>query len=234
MLTGDSIAPRIHGIRYTTETLEEKDLSSASECVSFIAGSGVTWIDVQGLGDLDLLGRLGASIGLHPLALEDVVSVRQRPKVDDYDSHLYIIARMPVSGEAVRTEQISIFLGPNYVLTFQEHHGDCLDPVRDRLRKGKGLMRRSGPDYLAYALIDALIDSFFPVLEMYGERLEALEDELVESPDRESLEKIYDAKRDLLVLRRAIWPMRDAVNSLVREESDSGDGPDPYLPEGLL
>jgi len=220
VLTGDALPPRIHGIRYTADGLEERDLSSARDCVSFIAGEGVSWVDIQGLGDLDLLGQLGESFGLHPLALEDVVSLRQRPKVDDYDSHLYIIARMPIGGEVVRSEQVSIFVGPNFVLTFQEHYGDCLDPVRERLRKGKGLMRRSGSDYLAYALIDAIIDSFFPVLEVYGEKLEDLEDELVENPGRASLEKIYDAKRDLLVLRRAIWPMRDAVNSLVREESD--------------
>ncbi len=220
VLTGEALPPRIHAIRYTAASIEENDLASAAECATFAAGEGVTWIDVQGLSDLELLKALGEAFGLHPLAIEDVVSLGQRPKMDDYDAHIFIITRMPEAGGTVSTDQTSLFLGKNFLLTFQEHYGDCLDPVRERLRKGKGLMRRSGPDYLAYAIMDAIIDGYFPILESYGEMLEALEDEVVERPTRGSLERIHDAKRDLLTLRRAVWPMRDAVNSLLREESD--------------
>ncbi|HET6373073.1 MAG TPA: magnesium/cobalt transporter CorA, partial [Candidatus Polarisedimenticolia bacterium] len=220
MHTGEVVASRVHGIRYTATTLEERELSTAAECAEFAGQGGTTWIDVQGLSNLELLKSLGDLFHLHPLAIEDVVSVGQRPKVDDYDTHLYIIARMAETGEMLGTDQTSLFLGSNFLLTFQERHGDCLGPVRERLRKGKGLMRRSGPDYLAYAILDAIIDGFFPVLERFGEEVEALETEVVDRPTRSSLEKIHDAKRDLLVLRRAIWPLRDATNMLIREESD--------------
>ncbi|HET9481901.1 MAG TPA: magnesium/cobalt transporter CorA [Candidatus Polarisedimenticolia bacterium] len=221
MLTEEALPPRIHAIRYSPAGVEESDLSTAQECHAFASAEGTTWIDVQGLADLELLRALGELFGLHPLAIEDVVSLRQRPKADDYDSHMFIIARMPeVGGARAGTDQTSLFLGPRFLITFQEHYGDCLDPVRERLRRGKGLMRRSGPDYLAYAILDAVIDGYFPLLEAYGETLEALEDEVVDRPIRASLERIHDARRDLLTLRRAVWPMRDAVNSLVREESD--------------
>ena len=220
ILTGEAMPPRIHAIRYTQEALEELDLATANDCLALVARGGVLWIDVQGLGDLDLLRALGEIFSLHPLALEDVASIGQRPKADDYDSHIFIISRMAETGDGVTTDQTSIFLGTGFVLTFQEHYGDCLGPVRERLRKGKGLMRRSGPDYLAYAILDAIVDGYFPLLEVYGEKIEALEDEVVERPTRSSLEKIHAAKRDLLTLRRAVWPLRDAVNSLIREESD--------------
>lgn len=219
VLTGEAKPPRIHAIRYTAESLEEHDPHDAEGCLSLVAPGAVTWIDVQGLADLDLLRALGEKLGVHPLALEDVVSVGQRPKAEDYDTHLFIIARMPEPGERIVTDQTSICFGRDYILTFQEHYGDCLDPVRERLRKGKGLMRRSGSDYLAYAILDAVIDGFFPVLETFGEKLEALEAEVVEAPTRASLEEIHDAKRDLLTLRRAIFPLRDAVNSMMRGES---------------
>lgn len=220
VLTGEALAPRIHAIRYTADTLEESDPVTARECGQLAAGGGVTWIDVQGLGDVELLKSLGEIFSLHPLALEDVVSFGQRPKADEYDTHIFVIVRMPEAGGAVTTDQTSLFLGRNFLLTFQEHYGDCLGPVRERLRRGKGLMRRSGPDYLAYAIIDAIVDGYFPILESYGETLESLEDEVVERPARGSLAGIHQARRDLLTLRRAIWPLRDAVNSLIREESE--------------
>ncbi|HEY3174141.1 MAG TPA: magnesium/cobalt transporter CorA [Candidatus Polarisedimenticolia bacterium] len=220
VLTGEALPPRIHVIRYTPDSVEEMDLASAKECSAMLEGSGVVWVDVQGLGDLDLLRTLGERFALHPLALEDVVSVGQRPKADDYDTHIFVIARMPETGHGARTDQTSIFIGSRFVLTFQEHYGDCLGPVRERIRKGKGLLRRSGPDYLAYAILDSIVDGYFPLLESYGEKLEQLEDEVVERPTRASLEEIHEAKRDLLTLRRAVWPLRDAVNCLIREESD--------------
>ena len=220
VLTGDALPPRIHTIRYDAGTIEESDPHTAEECFALVNPGTVTWIDVQGLSDLDLLKALGEKFKLHPLALEDVVSFGQRPKADDYDTHLFMIARMPETGEMITTDQTSLFLGANFLITFQEHYGDCLGAVRDRLRKGKGLMRRSGADYLAYAILDAIVDGFFPVLEAFGEKIETLEAEVVERPTRGSLEQIHDAKRNLLTLRRAIFPLRDAINSLMRGESE--------------
>jgi len=220
VLTGEALPSRIHAIRYTPATIEESDPHDADECVSLISPGAITWIDVQGLADVDLLKSLGEKLKLHPLALEDVVSLSQRPKAEDYDTHLFVIVRMPEIGDTLSTDQTSLFIGPGYLLTFQEHYGDCLGAVRDRLRKGKGLMRRSGADYLAYTILDAIIDGFFPVLEAFGETLESLESEVVESPTRGSLERIHDVKRDLLTLRRAIFPLRDALNSLMRCESE--------------
>jgi len=220
VLTAEALPPRIHGIRFTPDALEEKDLTGGQECAAFAAGGAVVWLDIQGLADLDLLRSLGETFRLHPLAVEDVVSLGQRPKADDYDTHIFVIARMPEAGDPLTTDQTSLFVGPTFLLTFQERYGDCLDPVRERLRRGKGLLRRSGPDYLAYAIIDAIVDAFFPVLETYGEKLEALENDVVERPTRRVLHGIHAAKRDLLTLRRAVWPVRDAVNSLIRGENE--------------
>ena len=220
ILTGEALPPRIHAIRYAEGFIEEKDLASAQECSAFATAEGITWIDVQGLGDLELIKQLGDLFQVHPLALEDIVSVGQRPKVDDYDTHLYVITLMAEPGETIGTDQTSLVIGRSFLLSFQEHYGDCLQPVRERLRRGKGLMRRSGPDYLAYAILDAVIDGHFPILESYGEVLESLENEVVGHPDKSSLKKIHRARRDLLTLRRSIWPMRDAINSLLRDETD--------------
>ncbi|MGH9869980.1 MAG: magnesium/cobalt transporter CorA [Candidatus Polarisedimenticolia bacterium] len=220
VLTGEALVPRIHVIRYSADAIEEFDVASVQDCRTLGTEGGVIWIDVQGLGDLELLRVMGERFGLHPLALEDVVSVSQRAKVEDYDSHLYIIVRMAESAaEVLITDQTSLFLGKDFVLTFQEHYGDCLGPVRERLRRGKGLMRRSGPDYLAYAILDAVVDGYFPVLEQFGERLEDLEQEVIEGPTRGTLGRIHSARRTLLQLRRAVWPMRDAIGALIRDES---------------
>src|SRR5262245_31301963 len=178
VLTGEALPPRIHVIRYNAESIDEHDPADAAACLKLVGAGAVTWIDVQGLADLDLLRTLGDKLGLHPLALEDVVSLGQRPKIEDYDNHLFVIARMPEAGGTITTDQTSCFLRLDLLLTFQEHYGDCLDGVRERLRKGKGSMRRSGPDYLTYAILDAIVDGHFPVLETLGERLEDLESEV--------------------------------------------------------
>jgi len=220
VLTGEAVPPRIHVIRYSAEQLEEFDVTTADACRALAPGAGgVTWVDVQGLGDLTLLQILGETFGLHPLALEDVVHVSQRPKMEDYDTHIFMIARMAEEG-GYTTDQTSLFLGGDFVVTFQERHGDCLDPVRERLRRGKGLIRRSGPDYLAYAILDAIIDGYFPVLEAWGEMMDALEREVVENPTRGSLARLHAARRGIQMLRRSVSPMRDAVSSLIRYEGD--------------
>ncbi|MGB3692755.1 MAG: magnesium/cobalt transporter CorA [Spirulinaceae cyanobacterium] len=196
---------------------------SPQECLNYRDATSVSWVDVQGLGSEEVLKQLGEIFELHPLLLEDVVNVPQRPKVEDYNEQLIIIAQMvlPKSDEeGFDSEQVSFILGKHYLLTFQEEPArDCFSYVRDRLRSGKGKVRQLGADYLAYALLDSIIDGFFPVLEDYGERIEALEDEVVLNPSRRTLEKIYDVRRELLALRRAIWPQRNAINSLIRDRN---------------
>jgi len=178
----------------------------------------VVWVNVDGLGDPELVARFGALFGLHRLALEDVVHTHQRPKVEHYADHLYIVLRLPDAGaDGLESEQISLFLGRNFVLTFQERPGDAFAPVRERIRGGKGRLRSAGPDYLAYALIDAGVDSNFPVIERLGEQLEDMELEIVERPGRHAVVTLHAIRRSLLNLRRGIWPMREMLSALSRD-----------------
>jgi magnesium transporter len=219
----DPEAPRTHirVLSYGQDELEEIEVRDVEALAAIAGRRPVTWIDVEGLGDADALARIGALFGLHPLAMEDVVNVHQRPKVDTYADHLFIVARMLTHGEAgVDGEQVSLFLGRNVVLTFQERPGDCLDPVRARIRRPQSSIRRQGADHLAYAVLDALIDGYFPVLESLGDRMEELEDEILRSPSTDDVAAVHRVKRDLLAVRRAAWPLRDALNSLIRDPGD--------------
>lgn len=197
--------------------VESKDatLDRLSAC---LAQYPVTWANVEGLGDVELVARLGEMLHLHPLALEDAVNVHQRPKVEQYEDHLFITARMATVNRTFDTEQVSLFVGERFVLTFQEGRpGDPFEPIRERIRKGGIHARRVTPDYLAYCLLDAVIDGYFPLLETLGERMESLEDEILDRPHAEVVSRIHEAKRDLLTLRRAVWPLREAINALIRD-----------------
>jgi magnesium transporter len=213
--------PRIRAISYTPDEVRERDLAGPDE-IKDLLGEETVWIDVQGLGDEATLRRIGEIFSLHPLALEDVVNVPQRPVTEGYDDHQLYISRMVTRQEDGRfeMEQVSVFLGRTFVLTFQEQYGDVLDPVRERIRQGRGPMRKSGPDYLAYAIIDAIIDYYYPALESISEQIEALEQEVMDSPTNETLAEVNRIKRVLLELRRGIGPQRDAVAALVRGDSD--------------
>lgn len=193
------------------------------QCRPALESDSVSWLDVQGLGSEEVLKQLAEVFHLHPLLLEDVVNVPQRPKVEDYHEQLLIIAHMvlPKADEfGFEAEQVSFVLGKKYLLTFQEEpNHDCFNAVRDRLRTNKGRIRKSDADYLTYLLLDAVIDAFFPVLEDYGERLDDLEQEVVFEPTHETLEKIYNLRRELLALRRAIWPQQTIINTLMRSSS---------------
>jgi len=213
--------PVIRVFEYKPDSVKEHELSEVAQLRGLLHEDSVSWIDVQGLGDEDVLRSIAKVFDLHPLALEDVVNVPQRPKVEDYEKHLLFITRMVILDDAytVEAEQVSVFIGPRFVLTFQERHGDVLDPVRARLRQGKGPIRRSGADYLAYAIIDTVVDGYYPILESLGEVLESMEDDIIERPRRSLLQKIHQIKRELLAIRRAIWPQREAINALIRDDN---------------
>ena len=210
--------PKIHVIGFSPETIKEKEITDTAELSTFLETWPLTWVNVDGLGDSATLLALAEIFQIHKLALEDVVHVHQRSKVDVYDNNLFVVARMAsVLNGVLETEQLSIFLGDGYIVTFQEREGDCLEPVRERIRKGKGRIRNSGADYLAYAVLDAVVDAWFPVLEDYGESLQRLEDTILERPDNQTVSSIHRVKRDLLEMRRTVWPTRETVNSLMRE-----------------
>lgn len=227
----DASPTRLTLIDYNRAKASRKILRSPEEAANYLDTESISWIDLQGLGNEDVLNRLGSVFHLHPLVLEDVVNVPQRPKIEYYNDQLLIITRMVMltSGydenedEAPKfeSEQLSFVLGKNYLLTVQEElNQDCLDPVRRRIRKNQGLIRGTGADYLAYALLDAVIDAYFPVLEEYGEYIESLEDEVIFNPTRQTVQKIYRIRRELMGLRRSIWPQRNALSQLVRDSSD--------------
>lgn len=222
-IEADASPPVIFLIDYNSNNAVRIKINDPEDCEPYLDTDSISWIDVQGLGSENVLRRLGRVFDLHPLVLEDVVNVPQRPKVDEYEDQLLFIARMVTpkdNGRGFVSEQVSLILGKHYLLTVQEEPDyDCFGPVRERIRSAKGAIRHHKADYLAYSLIDAIIDGFFPVLEDYGEALEELEDEVVANPSRQSLEKIHRIKRELLALRRSIWPQRDAINSLIRDSN---------------
>ena len=219
----DSPIPVVTLIEYNEHSADRLALEFVEDCIPYLNRNSVSWVDVHGLGSESVLKAIGQVFQLHPLLLEDIVNVPQRPKIEEYDDSLLMITRMIMpdeEGSGFITEQVSFVLSQHFLLTVQEEpHYDTFNPVRDRIRLSKGIIRKQGADYLAYALLDTIIDGFFPILEDYGERLEDLEDEVVLNPSRKTLEKIYTLRRELLTLRRAIWPQRDAINSLIREKS---------------
>jgi magnesium transporter len=209
--------PIMRVMAFGPDGVVERTIESPEAVGEFVGVWPVTWLNIDGLGDVGTITQLGSIFNLHVLALEDVVNVHQRAKVEQYPDYYFIVGRMVEMAERVETEQLSLFLGRNFVLTFQELPGDCFDPVRERIRKAGGRIRSAGPDYLAYTLIDAFVDHYFPVLEHYGEVLEALEDDVIMKPQRAVIARIHDVKRDLLTLRRAAWPLREALTTLYRE-----------------
>jgi magnesium transporter len=213
---------RIRVIDYGEGPLEEKELANIEDCFAFRDTPTITWINVDGVHLVEVVEKIGRHFGLHPLILEDVVNTHQRPKLEDYDNHLFIVLKMlsyDESHDAVRSEQVSLVLGKNFVISFQETEGDVFDPIRERIRNGKGRIRKMGADYLAYALVDAIVDHYFIILEKLGEKIEALEEEMVGDPDHDTLMRAHRLKREMLVLRKSVWPLREVVSRLERGES---------------
>jgi len=211
----EAARPRIQVIKYSATELIEEEITDAAQVRRYLDDAAVTWINVDGLGDAATLTRLAEIFGLHELAMEDVVNVHQRAKVEEYEQHLFIVIRMVTVKEHVHSEQLSIFLGQHFVVTFLEDPGDCLDPVRQRLRQSRGRLRQAGADYLVYALIDAVIDAYFPVVDEFGERMELLDAEVSSGHAPGLMASLHDVRGDLLLLRRIVRPLRDALVRLM-------------------
>jgi magnesium transporter len=212
---------RISVFDYNEEGYEERDVKSIEECLTFKDSSTVTWINIDGIHDVETIEKIGKKFDLHPLTLEDVVNTAQRPKIEDFENYVFIVMKMlyhDSAGQEILIEQVSLILGPNYVISFQEREGDVFNPVRDRIRKNKGKVRKMGPDYLAYALLDAIVDNYFVVLEKIGEKIEVAEELLVKNPTPETLKMIHSLKRDMIFLRKSVWPLRELINGLKRED----------------
>ncbi len=210
--------PKIHVVAYGEDKILEKDIEDVPAVRSILNQWPVTWINVVGLGDLSVITKLGEIFNLHRLTLEDIINVHQRAKVEQFKDYCYIAVRAVHDNKVeITSEQVSIFLGKNFVLSFQERASNYFDPVIARVREGKGRTRIAGPDHLAYALVDAIIDRYFPVMERYGELVELLEDAIVANPEGRLIEQIHEMRQGLLIIRRAAWPLREAMTILYRE-----------------
>lgn len=223
--TGDQVGGKIKItlIDYDEQTFEERPVRTADECAIYRTKPTATWINVDGVHDPAAMERLGGCFGLHRLVVEDILSVVQRPKVEDYGDYLYIVLKMLTYDDRegrVVPEQVSLVVGDNFLLSFQEGMaGDAFHLLRERLRTGRGKVRKMGVDYLAYSLLDALVDGYFFILEKLGDRIDVLEEELIVKTSRSGVEKLYRLKRELLFLHKAVWPLREVISSLQRRES---------------
>jgi len=210
---------RISLIDFSDTELEEHTEITPEECRKHLDTTTTTWIHIQGNVDPDTLKELGSAFDLHELALEDIINSGQRPKVELFDEQLFMILCHPIlNKEYAGTEQVSLFLGSNVIFSFHDGANDPFEPVRKRLRKHTGRLRTEGPDYLLYALVDLIIDQSFPVMEQFGSELEALEEELLGKPTEDILQRLHELKRDALLLRRMLWPQREVLNRLIRDE----------------
>ncbi len=219
---GSDAPPRLRYARYDEHSLEARSVTSVDEIPEVTPNGAVLWVELDGLSDIPLLRALGNRFHLHPLALEDVLSLGQRPKVEPYDHHIFIVAQMILQDEehTVSSEQVSLFLGPGFLISIEEDPStDTFAPVHERLRSGRGLIRKQKADYLTYALLDAIVDHHFPMLESLGEVLQNLDNEVITNPSPRHVQQLHECKRLLASLRRYVWPERDVINTLLHDES---------------
>jgi len=213
--------PKITVFDYDQERCEEHEFTTADACVVFRDTPTLTWLNVSGIHDTVLLETLGACYGIHPLVIEDIGNAEQRPKFEDYGDYLFVVAKMLYhddSGEVV-TEQLSLVIGANFVISFQENGKDVFGPLRARLRNGQTRVRSQGADFLAYSLVDAVVDQYFVILEKLGLEIEDVEDDLVQNPSSRALQGIHRMKREMIFLRKSVWPLREVISALQRRES---------------
>ncbi len=222
--TGDKVEAQtqITIVDYDEQQVQIREITSWAECPVLAEKPGVTWIDVSGISHVGNLEKLGQCFKLHPLVLEDILNVDQRPKIEDYEDYLYIVIKtissQPEVDEIV-AEQISLVLGANFVLSFHEGEEDLFKPVRDRILSAKGRIRKAGADYLAYSLMDLIVDNYFVALEQFGDQVEFMEDEVVRQPVPATLQTVHHLKNHMIVLRRSLWPLREVIARLERRES---------------
>jgi magnesium transporter len=215
---------KISVISYDEGNYEERELENLEDCLPLKDRPAVTWINIEGIHQTEVIEKLGRCFNLHPLLLEDILDTDQRPKMEDYEKYLFIVLRMIFihngKKREIVNEQVSLILGDNYVISLQEgKEGDAFDAVREQIRSARGRIRKSGADYLAYALIDAVVDSYFSILERLGEEIELQEVAVAASPSPKVLQAIHDLKRDMIYLRKSLWPLREVINALDRGES---------------
>jgi len=210
-------------IDYDEAIFQESEVKMAEECFSFRDKPSITWINVDGVHEVEVVEKLGNCFGLHPLVLEDILNTDQRPKIEIYGDYIYIVLKMLSGGDPnrlVESEQVSLILGSNFVISFQEgKEGDVFNPVRERIRSGKGFIRKMGSDFLAYSLIDTIVDNYFLILERLGEKIELIEEELVAHPITTTLQEIQKFKNEMIFVRRVVWPLREVISGLGRKES---------------
>lgn len=212
---------KITVIDYDEKQFQEKVIKSVEECLPFKDTPTVTWVNIDGLQDVGLIEKIGREFNIHPLALEDILMVGQRPKYEDFEKYLFVALKMLMLDEKnseITSEQVSLIVSSNFVISFQETEGDVFNPIRARLRNAKGRIRKEGADYLAYSLIDTIVDNYFSILEKIGEDVESIEEELVTNPTPKTLQIIHDLKRQTISLRKSVWPLREIINGLERGE----------------
>lgn len=214
--------PRLRVIDYDAEHLQELELTHLQESVSFLATDSVTWINIDGLHDVDLIQEVGDTFGIHPLTLEDILNTSQRPKIEEYDTYLFIVVKMlryDEEDKVIQAEQLSLILADTFLITFQERVGDVFEPVRERIRKGRVRIRSSGTDYLAYTLLDSIVDNYLMLVGRLGEDIEDLEATIFHDPPPDTLETINRYKRELTFVRKAVRPAREMIQTLTRMDS---------------
>lgn len=212
---------RISIIDYTEDQFQEMEVKTIEECFPFKESPSVTWINIDGIHQVEIIERIGKHFEIHPLVLEDIVHPQQRPKMEDFGEYIYIVFKMfqyDNQENLIKMEQVSIVLGNTYVISFQEMEGDIFEPIRDRIRSDKGRIRKMTSDYLAYALMDTIVDNYYTILESLGDRIEAIEGKVVTDPKPETLQEIHRLKRDMIFLRKSVWPLREVISSLERDE----------------
>jgi magnesium transporter len=224
---------RITTINYTEQEVQETVVEKIEECFPSKEKETVTWTNIDGLHSIEIIEIIGSNFELHPLVLEDILNTGQRPKYEDHEKCLFMVLKMLTYNsecDSIQSEQVSLVLGENFVISFQESVGDVFEQIRDRIRNSKGRIRKMSADYLAYALIDAIVDHYFVILEKIGERIESVEEALITEPSDETVRIIHALKRELIFLRKSVWPLRELVNNLYKTESLLiNDSTKPYL-----
>jgi len=215
---------RIEVIDYSPERFEEKNLGKAEECRAYAGTQTVTWLNVTGVHDTALVKQMGEIFGIHPLVVEDIVNTNHRPKYEEFGTYTHIMLKMlswNPEKKQIRPEHVSIVFGKDYVISFQEDPGDLFDAVRQRIRDNAGRIRKQGPDYLAYSLIDTIVDHYFIILEHFGDRIASLEDDIHQHPSQAHVRRLHVIKREMIFLRRSIWPVREILSGFLRSESET-------------